>query len=420
MLFNFLKLSNNFNIIHIENKESEIISISLLGKAGSTFESLPGTAHFLEHVALNGTKKYPNKKNLDYVVGKHGGWRGGTTGKEFVEYVVKIIQSEAESGFDYLSQIAFYPLIEGDVVDKERKIILQEHSRALSNNQRQLLETMLNSSFDSKTMNNMVLGNESSINKITTNDLKNFWNEHYVVNNFVLCVNGNIDKQKAQELGEKYFGQLPIKSGEASFPEHKENQMNSVQILKREDINQARFMLSYPSPKFPSKDFYIAQLLTFILGKDPLSKLNQALREKNQLAYDTSARMLNGYGYSLFCIETGISENKINDAIKLISKELKEIGSSTLPAEELAMFKLRYKSNLLFGFENSLNVASYHAKHFYISSDLTSYKKELEIIEAISTEEIKQVAKKMFSEKPHLSVLAKHTKEQDIDIKPLL
>lgn len=420
MKIGLIELSNKFKIIHIEKASSGIVSMSLLGKAGSSFEEIPGTAHFLEHVAMNGSKKYPSKKKLVSNIQKNGGYTNGTTGKEFVEYVVKIVHFEVESGFDFLSQVVFYPLIKSEKVEKERKIILQEHSRAFSNNQRQLIESMIGSTYKSKAMNYMVLGNEDGISKITKNDLDSFWKKYYSINNFVLCVCGDIDEDKTRQLAEKYFGKLIPSAENIEFVKHEASKSSSIKILRRKDIDQARISLSFLSPPFPTRKYYVAQLISHILGKGALSRLNQSIREINQLAYDIYSRIWSGYEYGIFYIEAGISDNKINDVINLISKELKTISKKALSLNELSTFKKQLQSFLLFGFENSLQVATYHVRHFYISSDLISYKKELEIINDVSPEEIMQVATEMFSKNPNLSVLTKNIKEQDLDLKRFL
>lgn len=420
MNINLIDLSNGFKIIHIEKKGSEIVSMSLRGKAGSSFEKTPGTAHFLEHVALSGSKKYPSKKELVSNIQKYGGYTGGSTGKEFVEYIVKIIQSEVENGFDFLSQVAFSPLLLENDIEKERRIILQECKRALSNNQRQLFENMLQASYTSDTMKNMVLGNKDSIDKITKNDLTSFWKEYYSINNFVLCVCGDIDEEKARLLGEKYFGALQASTENNDFIKHEKNEQSSIEILHREDANQARILLSYFSPEFPTREYYVAQLISHILGKGVLSKLYQSIREKNQLAYDVNTRIWSGYEYGIFYVDAGISEEKINKVLDLASKEFKTISEKALADDELKMFKKQFESFLLFGFENSLQMASYHSRHFYTSSGLMDYKKELEIIKTITSEDIMKVSSEMFSNKLRLSVLAKNTTEKDIHLDPLL
>ncbi|MBU1126860.1 MAG: pitrilysin family protein [Patescibacteria group bacterium] len=416
-----IKLSNGFNIVHIEQKNSEVVSMILLGKAGSSFEKVPGTAHLLEHVAMCGSEKYPDKKQLASIVRNSGGHTNGMTGKEFTEYTIKIVKPEAERGFEFLSQVVFHPLIKDINVKKEKKIVFQEYKRALSNNQRQLFETMIGAAYKSKPMRRMVLGDEVNIKKIDTKELRTFWTKYYTINNFVLCICGNIDKKTVKKLAEKYFGDLSSKNKKI-LPNHQLSESAGINVLHRENINQARMMLSFPAPPFSSKEHYTALLISYILGRGGLSKLYQSIREKNQLAYDISSWIWKGYGYSLFFIEAGISENKINEALTLISRELKEISNKILTLEELSMFKKQARSFLLFSFEDSLQMATYHARHYHLFPKTTNYKYEYELekIFSVTPKEITQTATRMFSKKPTFSVLAEKIEKKDIDLKPLL
>jgi len=414
-----LVLSNGFKIIYIAQKYSEVISMSLLGKAGSVLEKTPGTAHFLEHVLHDGSKNYPLKQNLVSLVRKSGGYTGAQTGKEFAEFSVKTVKSEIEKGFEYLSELILFPLLKKGSVEKEREIILQEHKRALSNNDRQLFESVLGTIYASKPMQRMVLGNEAGIKKIDLNTLTRFWSKHYTADNFLLCLSGDIKTDKIKELGEEYFGKIR-KKGTVSLPKHPINKNASIKILRRENARQARVMLSYPVPLPSSGDHYVALLISYILGRGSLSRFFKTIREEKRLVYDISSWLVVGKKYSFLYTSAGVEEKRINELITSISKELNKLKDKPLKPQELNLVKNQIKAYKLFTFEDSLRLTSYYAKLRYLSTDASDYNSELKKINSVTSMDVSSAATRIFSQKPKLSVLARRVKKQEIDLEPLL
>ena len=70
--FEKAKLNNGINVFSFYRKGMPIcFRINFF--AGSRFDSIPGTVHFLEHVLVAGTEKFPSKDKLAEPLEKIGG-----------------------------------------------------------------------------------------------------------------------------------------------------------------------------------------------------------------------------------------------------------------------------------------------------------------------------------------------------------
>ena len=406
----FTLKSNGLKIVYVEKKDSQVVAMNLIGNCGSVFEDVPGTAHFFEHLALDGSKKYPVKKDLLSLVIDSGGSVNATTSKNFTEFTIKLIASEFEKGIELLSQAVFHPTFDEKNIDKEKRIILEEYKRAMTNDQRQLFETLVGLSYKDKSMNRMVLGDDESIEVINKDILKKFWKRYYTPNNFVLSVCGNIDKENLFKIIENYFDDIPM-GDNSEIKTFTKNNDSNLKVLRRENATQARLMISYDSPGRNSPDYYVSLLLSSILGKGISSRLFLAAREERQLVYDISSFTWNGPNRGLFYTQCGTDEKNINEVIKVIIDE-----QNKLITENVASKEMRIRSASLFELEDSVLLASHYAYFRIILSNLVTVEKEIEKINKVTSAQIKDVAIKIFNNKPHIAVLAKELNKDQIEV----
>jgi len=412
-VYDFTLKSNGLKIVYIEKKDSEVVAMSLIGKCGSVFENIAGTAHFFEHLSLDGSQKYPNKKDFLSLVMDSGGSVHAVTSKDFTEFTTKLIGSEIERGLELLSQAVFYPIFDKKSIDKEKKIIIEEYKRALTNDQRQLFETLVGLSYKDESMNRMVLGNNKSVELINKDVLKQFWYKYYHPNNFVLSVCGNIGEKKLFKMIEKYFGDIP-KGGYVKNKTFEYNKESNLEIIKRENAIQARLMLAYASPERNSDEYYASLLLSSILGKGMFSRLFQIVREEKQLVYDISSWNWTGLNRGLFYSQCGVDEKNINEVIRIITNEQDNLATKKITDKEIDIHKKRIKSASLFEIEDSVQLASHYSQLRITLNELVTLDDEIKKIDKITPDEIISIAKKIFNQKPHIAILAKKINKDQI------
>lgn len=415
-IYDYVLQSNGLRVVYVEKKDSDVIAISLMGKCGSVFEEVAGTAHFLEHLLLDGSQKYKSKKELLSLVVDAGGSSNASTSKDFTEFKVKSIKSEVEKGLELLSQAVFYPTFDEKSINKEKNIIIQEIKRAFANNQRQLFETMVRLSYKDKSMNRMVLGTEESVSTINKDILHTYWKKFYCPNNFTLSVTGNLDKEYLFKLVEKYFGNI-LKGMVVENKLFEINEVAGIKIINRENATQARLMLAYSSPEYGSVEYYPSLLLSSILGKGMMSRLFQAVREDKQLVYDISSWNWTGLNRGLFYSHCGVEEKNINEVLKIILNEQKKIVDDGVSDKELEMNKKKIRSESFFEYEDSFQLASHYSMLRLSLNNLMTIEDELNKIDSVTSDDIKNIAIKIFNSSPQLAILAKELTEDQIEIK---
>src|SRR5688572_19651635 len=132
----FGTLPNGLRYVIRPNKEpKERASLRLLIEAGALHETEQqrGLAHFLEHMAFNGSENYPDEdmliKFFQRMGMNFGGDTNASTGFERTLYLLELPDTKAATlteGLKVFSDYAGKLLIKPEEIDKERGIILSE------------------------------------------------------------------------------------------------------------------------------------------------------------------------------------------------------------------------------------------------------------------------------------------------------
>lgn len=207
-------LANGFTIAIFKNSEPpQRCSMRLLVKAGSLFETEQerGLAHFIEHMAFNGTTHFPSGEMTEYFQ-RLGMAFGSDTNAHtsFNETVYKLELPEVSDkvlgeSFLLLRDYADGMMFEQKFIDSERSVILAEmKSRDNANYRRAVREIGL--VFDGTTFGKrMPIGIESVVKSANQKDFFKFYRENYRPDNMVLVVVGDVDSNKIFDFAEKYF-----------------------------------------------------------------------------------------------------------------------------------------------------------------------------------------------------------------------
>ena len=199
--------------IYPNQKPEEKASLHLVIGAGSMQEDGDqlGLAHFLEHMAFNGTTNYPENELVRYLQStgmKFGADLNAHTG--FSETVYKLQvgtqnPEEFEKAFEILkewaNEITFLP----QDVEEEKNVILEEWRLRQGLTQR-LSDAQKKAVFgDSRYVERFPIGDPKVIKNATPELLKRYYKKWYVPENMAVIAVGDFDKEQVMEYIEKYF-----------------------------------------------------------------------------------------------------------------------------------------------------------------------------------------------------------------------
>ena len=197
------------------------VFLRLVVKSGSVMEDDDqlGLAHFFEHMAFNGTEKYPAHQVIDFL--EKNGIQFGADLNAYTTYDRTVFMLEIPSGkpqlvdqsIEILSQWAAYVKLEPKDIDDERGVVIEEWRRNLGAEERLhefMLEKLLK---DSRFEKRNPIGKVEILETFKRDQLLRYYKEWYTPDRMAVMVIGDIDPKAVKSSIEKYFA--PLKNNPA-------------------------------------------------------------------------------------------------------------------------------------------------------------------------------------------------------------
>jgi zinc protease len=210
-------LANGFTYYIQRNVEPEKrVQLYLVVKAGSVLEAenQRGLAHFLEHMAFNGTKHFPKHALIDYL--QKNGVRFGADLNAYTSFTETVYKLPLptddpqilDNGFQILRDWAHDALLDQEDLDQERGVVIEEMRLGKGVKERireQTLPVLLN---HARYASRQPIGVESVLNNFTREQITSFYNDWYRPGLQALIVVGDIDVVATEQRIQKLFGDL--------------------------------------------------------------------------------------------------------------------------------------------------------------------------------------------------------------------
>ncbi|MCX6292169.1 MAG: pitrilysin family protein [Bacteroidetes bacterium] len=209
------KLPNGLTLIIHEDHSDPVVNVRISYHVGSARESIgkSGFAHFFEHMMFEGSDHLKDKEHFA-IVNKAGGNMNGNTERDVTNYFETLPSNYLEVAL-WLEADRMGFLLDSVTKEKfeiQRETVKNEKSQNFENVPYALaFEEVLNQALYPKghPYSWPTIGYTDDLNRVTVDDLKNFFLRWYGPNNAVLSVSGDVNSKEVLALTEKYFGSIP-------------------------------------------------------------------------------------------------------------------------------------------------------------------------------------------------------------------
>lgn len=184
-------------------------------------------------------------------------------------------------------------------------------------------------------------------------------------------------------------------------------------ILKL-DIPQTHISFGFIAPELFTKEALHLNLLGEIIAGGRASRLAKILRYEKGLIYSVSFSRYGGQELGSWNIITATSQDKVQEVIDEIIKEIKNLQGYGIKSSELEFVKNKKIKSLKRHMQTSANWVDFHASAEVFSKipyDINIYVKE---IEATTIEDLKKIIDKYFSQDNWKLALCGKTKEESV------
>ena len=242
----------------------------------------------------------------------------------------------------------------------------------------------------------MTIGKElSHIENAQLDDVKNFFFKHYRPINAILVVAGNIKTDDIKKLTEKWFGDIPMGEKYTRNVPQEPKQTSPRKLELQGEVPLDAFYKTWHMPSRLDKGYYVAELITEILGGGASSRLYQSLVKEKKLFSNIECYQFGSSDAGIITIEGKLIKGvKPEDAETAVEEELSKIKETTVSETELE--KVKNKTESMITFEDMSVMSRANSLAYYeLLGDAELMNTEMGKYAAITADEVLQYSKQI-------------------------
>lgn len=353
-----LQLLNEIKVLFIEKRSLPMINITILFECGSKFDppGKEGLSYMFAALADEGSGKYSAFElhdEFDFL----GANFSLSCDEDYIYFSIQTLTEHIDKALELFSTVILKPHLTEEAFKREKKRV---STRILQ--RKDYPDNAADSLFIYKLMgktspySHPAIGLINSIENITLDDIKIFYEQSINVNTASITAAGNISPDELQSKLNFFFADLKYSSA-LNTPKYFENEIKKkLYIVNFKDAAQTEIRIGCKSPCRNDYNIFSRQLLNTILGGQYSSRINQNLRERKGFTYGASSVFNYWKNGAFFCVTTSVNTSNTWDALREILFELKEIKKGVEYSEmEFAKSTLIKKFPLFFETYNQLN-----------------------------------------------------------------
>jgi len=392
-------------------EERESVTVRVMIGTGSREETdkEAGSAHFLEHFVFKGTRKFPRMFDINEAVEKVGGAFNAYTGQNEMGFWVKMDKGHVALATEIVGQIVTEPVLPKEHFNKERGTILEELHMYEDRPNSKAAEECEKLLYGKTNMGRPIIGTVESLEAMTVEELRKYFEKWFVAENIVLGVVGEYGSDESMlELIKKEFG--PIIDDVRTLPEKDKFSWDTqkkprIKLISRK-VEQAAVYVAFRGIKMTDERRFVLELLNIIYGDGWMSRLMREVREERGWAYAIGSGVEEFSDAGSVMVGAGLPKNKLNEAVELITEISVGLAGGNVWAvkdEELEIAKDCFRGRLALTFDKPEEVLGSALEDTLFREKIYSPEEIIKRIESVRMEDVRSLAAEIFK-KENMSI----------------
>jgi predicted Zn-dependent peptidase len=412
--FKKFTLENGLRVIVHQDKSTPIVAFNLLYNVGARDEdeNRTGFAHLFEHLMFGGSI---NIDNFDEPLQKVGGTNNAFTSNDVTNYYITLPKNNLETAFwlesDRMLSLAFTD----KSLEVQRSVVIEEFKQNYLNQPYGDVWLLLRPlAYEVHPYKWATIGKEiSHIENATMEEVKSFFYQHYIPNNAILTVAGDIEEEEIRTLSEKWFGPIPAGELNARNLPKEPKQLEERRLRVERDVPVNAIYKVYKMCSKNHVDYHTTDLLSDILALGKSSRLYASLIKQQQLFSEINAFVSGSFDEGLLTISGKLLDGvSFEQAEKAILDEIKNIKSKMVANAELNKVKNKIESTHEFSETSVLNKAI-NLSFAELLGNANDVNLEVKKYQEVSREDIHRVANEILNENNCSTLIYSKTTEND-------
>ncbi len=389
-------------------KTAHAVTLGVFLRTGSQDEpaAVNGVSHFIEHMVFKGSQRF---SALELATGFDaiGAVVDAFTTKDMVAFTIKVLPEYFARGVELLGDMLLYPVFAPDLVAMEQKVVLEEIQEALDTPEDRLHDAFAARLYGGHGRGRPILGTPETVMSLGGGLLRAEHRRLFRPDNVIISMAGNI-QAGARELVAERFAELERIGAAAPFADRAAEPAGPAagavsgtppepeRLEISSGVLQTYFELGNLGIPFHHPDRMGVYLLNNILGGGMSSRIFQAVREREGLAYTVYNYADMGRDIGLVSCAGSCSPDKFQRLTEVIRAEYALLARSGVTETELESNRAQLKSQLIFSLEGMVNRMYRLARNEAYYGRFVPVSEIVDAIDAVSGEDILACAGRYF------------------------
>ncbi|MDD4922410.1 MAG: pitrilysin family protein, partial [Bacteroidales bacterium] len=394
-----------------------------------------GLAHFLEHMAFNGTTHFPEKNLINYfeTIGVRFGQNiNAYTSLDETVYNLSEVPTNREGIIDsallVLHDWSNFILLEEKEIDKERGVIREEWRQGQNANRRLWTASNKIIMAGSQYAKRDIIGDTAVINHFSYQTLRDYYKKWYRPDLQAILIVGDIDLDQMEKKIKAQFADIPapVNPAERIYYPIPDNEEPIVGVFTDPEMQTTQISLYFKQDPLPDQvklsiQGYAVSIVKSLISSMTEKRLDEIKQEPENPFTSTWAAMTDLVRtkdvFAFVCSPVTGKEKIARERLLKETESIKRFGFTTPELE-------RAKAEMLSNYQKTYNernqqknnrLVREYARHFLSAEPIPGIEWEYQFISEhlakISLDMVNQVAKSAFSNKNIIYMIAGPEKE---------
>lgn len=388
-------LSNGLTVLTVPPINPNVSGAIFLVRSGPRFESVKtnGLSRFSTLMSMKKTRKFPTQLDLAGALDKTGAFVNFEASREYTSHYIKSYTPYFSDSLELLAEMIINPIFDMTDFSQEKQFFASEID-ARERDQNSIAIDKLNSLvFQDLPISYSGVGDRTAISGLNLSDLNQFRADFYTGHNSLLVVSSsdkNIEK-KVEEL----FSALPAGQKVNVEPIVLAPNQEHVRTIELQSPNTS-IAVGFPAYARNTKEKYTQLLLDVMLSKTKGNTRMGTIFREEALASVVSSSTYHFSDTGLFVIQLASTKDLCQKAYQRVLEELDKLASNPVSEVELDTVKRFYKGNMMLGFNDVVEQLFFYGLNEFIEDKSESIESFLKKLDAVSGEDVQNVANKLF------------------------
>jgi len=384
-------LENGLEIGAECNGDAHSTALGFFVKTGARDEAdeTAGVSHFLEHMVFKGTPTR-SADDVNREFDEMGAHYNAFTNEENTVFYAAVLPEHQDWALGLLADI-LRPSLREDDFETEKKVIIEEIRMYDDQPPFGADEKCRALFFQDHPLARSVLGTETTVGKLTADQMRDYFRRRYSPGNIALVAAGQVDFDHLVRQAQRYCGGWgPVEAGRTILPAKSHDGFLS---LAKESSTQQYLIHLTAGPSASDADRYAAKLLTTVLGDDSGSRLYWELVDPG-LAEQASLCHYEYEGAGLFGTFMSCDPEQVAENLQRIYDVYRDAERNGITAEELTQAKNKVAARVVLSSERPRGRLFAVGGDWVQRREYRTVRDDLDAVAAITVEEVIAVLKR--------------------------